>query len=149
MELSDEELFTRLTGLEIKDPIEVELRGNDYMAAEGEEWLIFTTTPEQIARWIEQGRAPYLSEWDTGMVPHQIGFHCSFGLNTPGVSSVGGEESYSGDEDIISILSDPGNLYASEERCCGDDEGPLRYHNGTLLIIKPDSNKVYLSVWDY
>lgn len=148
---SDEEYFTRVTGLKITEPIEIIDKSNSYVMGDGEYSIIFKTSEQQIMKWISNKPPWSLDDWKRGTVDHDIGFHCSFGNSdgSPSISSINDITKYSGHSEVIEILTDSNNYFSYEERCCPEQGGALRYHNGALLIIKPHSNTVYLSVWDY
>jgi hypothetical protein len=151
LEKSEEEYFTTVTGLEITDSIQIISESDSYYIGEGEYSLIFKTSKNQIEKWISEKPPWGLGEWQRDTVDFNIGFHCSFGTQegSPSLSTTNGTTNYSGNDEAIKILSDTNNHYSFQEICCPEQGDALRFHNGTLLIIKPNKKTVYLSVWDY
>jgi len=148
---SKEEYFTRLTGLEIVESIDLTSKSENYLFnGDGHTSLIFQTSEKQMKRWISNSPPWSLSEWKRGIVDFEIGLHTNFGISQGNISvtTVNDSTFYSGSEKMISILTDKDNYYSYEERCCSERYNDLRFHNGTLLIINPNSKTVYLSIWD-
>ncbi len=112
---------------------------------DGEFYVVFDADEATIQKWLE-GPAPWGGNWRHGPIPGEAGIHCSFG--TSGVSwggVVGKPSSYSGDKELVDLLSSTSVIFAARERCCAS----LPWHNGNLLIIDPGSRRVWLSVWDF
>ncbi|MBN1933613.1 MAG: hypothetical protein JW934_03050, partial [Anaerolineae bacterium] len=87
-------------------------------------------------------------EWKSGPVPPEIGCNASFGIGSAGIGKVGNDPyKYWGDEQLINLLNSNKILFLANERCCGRNS--LYFHNGELLIIDVDSQKVWFSSWDY
>ena len=112
---------------------------------DGEFHVVFKTDSETIQKYLN-GAAPFDVSWQTGPIPHEIGFHCSFGTDGVSVGTVNnGPEEYWGDSTLRDVLGSGKVYFAAQERCCES----LRWHNGHLIVVDPRSNKVWLSVWDF
>lgn len=112
---------------------------------DGETFAIFKLKQEAIDTLIESA-PPWSDEWQSGPVPGEIGFHCSFG--TDGVSfggPIGEPGSYLGNESLVDLLGSKLILFDAKERCCDT----ISWHNGHLIVIDPNARTVWLSVWDF
>jgi hypothetical protein len=111
---------------------------------DGEYYLILEADEASIKKWLAE-RGPW-GDWQRGPVPGEIGYHCRFG--GPGVGwggPIGGPETYSGDEELVELLSSDHVWYSARER--GDAR--LRWHNGDLIVIDVRSRRIWLSIWDF
>jgi len=119
---------------------------HDGFHGDGEFHLVLDLDQSEIDHLLAtQPRSP-MSQWQSGPVPTEIGFHCSFG--TEGVIALsfdGGKTKYSGDEELENLLGSSAIVYSALERCCDS----LRWHNGTLLVVDPKNRRVWLSIWDF
>lgn len=137
--------FEARTGLPWPKEAKV-LRTGDSHGRDGEYYLVFDTEIATLKRWMK-GPAPWNGTWKPGPVPGQIGFHCNFGTSGVSWGTPGG---YSGDPEIVAVLSSARIIYAETELCCNNSlNDPLRWHSGNLLVVNPDTGRVWLSCWDY
>lgn len=145
------ESFETRTGLKVTDTIFNIIENDTYFPHEGEYSLVFSTTSKQINYWITN-ESPWGKEWKDGPIPHHI-MNCNFGLGGVGMyirtdSNGKVDTVYTNKNKIYWFLTEKNFKYVSEEFCCPNDSN-LRYHNGRLLILEIDSNKVWYSNWDY
>lgn len=143
-----ETVFERETGLEWPADATIVSVGDDHggFMGDGEFHVVLRVEDSTISRLLQLQPASSLSNWQEGPVPTEIGFHCSFG--TAGVSATsrgGGPMRYTGDPELEDVLRSNAIMYSAHERCCDT----IPWHNGTLLIVDPSSNKVWLSIWDF
>lgn len=142
--------FTHETGLSWPESAKVVSFGDDhgivYMSSEGEYHIVFDAEPETIDKLLNSElTAPdpewQFSEWQSGPVDPKISSHCGFDAiatySTHAWSSI--------DEQEVEELFDRKDImYTASERCCDT----IEWHNGTLLIVDPVKNRVWLSSWD-
>lgn len=119
---------------------------HDGFHGDGELHVVFDLAQSEIDYLLAtQPRSP-MSRWQSGPVPTEIGFHCSFGTDGVGAMSVDdGQAEYFGDGELERLLGSSEILYSAHERCCDS----LRWHNGTLLVVDPRNRRVWLSIWDF
>lgn len=114
---------------------------------DGEFYLIMECDPETTHRWLSSRPFWGLSQWHRGPVPAEIGFHCHFGASeTMGYSTIpdGSEEYFGGSAEIREVLSSPKFWYAAEDKCPS-----IPYHQGRLLVVDPESGRVWYSDWKW
>ena len=113
---------------------------------DGEFHLVFEIDEETLNRWLQTPPPWEAGEWQSGPVPHEIGFHCGFGTSGVGYASINnGPTEYIGDSELKCLLSSSEIWYIAKER----GSSSIAWHNGSLLILDPKSNEVWLSVWDF
>ncbi len=142
-------IFERETGTRWPPNSEIIATGDNHsgFVSDGEFYVVLQVDDATIAKLIETPPAAPLSTWKTGPVPTEIGYHCAFGTSRVWATSAnGGPTHYSGHPQLEALLSSDLILYSAHERCC---DGALGWHNGTLLILDPSTNKLWLSVWDF
>jgi len=144
------DIFEDRTGLKIDQPIFGIKETDTYGIHEGEYSIVFRSTEGQIKTWLK-GNPPWNNKkWNKGAIPHVMGG--AFQLNFP--ESVGlafpdkGTPFYMGDKGLVKLLNDTSNYYSYIEDCCPKDN-KLRFHDGRILIIQPQTKMVYYAVWDY
>jgi hypothetical protein len=144
------EIFEERTGLKISDSIKNVDVVDNYEIREGEFSIVFKTTENQIKLWLDSGPPWENAKWQKGKIPYEIGVAVKF--NFPDGVSAGiydnGESMYFGNEALIKLLNDSTNYYSFVEDCCPKEKG-LRFHNGRLLIIQPQTKMVYFQHWDF
>ena len=141
-------VFERETGFAWPAKSEVISSGDDHggFVGDGEFHIVLQVEEETVTKLLHAQPAAPLSNWQTGPVPTEIGFHCRFGTNGVSAMSVnGGPTHYSGNPELEDVFGSDSIMYSAHERCCES----LEWHNGTLLIVDPRTNKVWLSVWDF
>ncbi len=136
--------FTQITGLEWPETAKIITTGDTYFLGEGEFYLVFEVDQEVLETWLSNPPPWEGNEWKSGPVPQKIGYHTTFGTSG---TIIGGTE-YIGDEQLVKLLNSNSIWYVAKERCCSDRDY-LEFHNGNLLIIDLDSNRVWLSIWDF
>lgn len=147
------QLFENRTGLKITDSIYNITEKDTYFPHEGELSIVFNTTQPQIENWIKQSPPWDNPVWNTGKVPAYI-LNCNFGLDGGVSKSIFSYKDgttdtvYQGDSVLINLINNDNNAWVSKEYCCEDDS-LFRYHDGQLLIIEKDKNKVWYSNWNY
>ncbi|WP_146403081.1 hypothetical protein [Planctomycetes bacterium CA13] len=145
---SPQTVFERETGLAWPTNATIISTGDDHggFMGDGEFHVVLHVEDATVSRLLRLQPATPLSNWQAGPVPTEIGFHCNFG--TTGVSAMsmdGGPMHYSGDPELEDVLGSNAIMYSAHERCCDT----IEWHNGTLLIVDPRFNKVWLSIWDF
>jgi hypothetical protein len=145
---SPQSVFERVTGLDWPPNATVLSSGDDHggFMGDGEFHVVLSVDDETVAELLRSRPATPLSNWQAGPVPTEIGFHCNFG--TKGVSAMsidGGPAHYSGDPELEDVLGSNAIMYTAHERCCDT----IEWHNGTLMVVDPRHNKVWLSIWDF
>lgn len=142
--------FTQITGLEWPENPEVITLADthDGFLGDGEFYLIFRTDKETLEEWLSNPPPWENEEWKLGPVPPEIGSHASFGKGSMIIGSVGdGPYQYESEGELVDLLKSDKIWYVVKERCCGRDS--LYFHNGELLIIDLETQRVWLSSWDY
>ncbi len=143
---SPQAVFERATGFAYPLNAKVISAGNDGFMTDGEFHIVIYVDDETVSQFLRTQPAAPLSNWQVGPVPTEIGSHCAFGTEDIGLRSVnGGPMHYAGDPELVELFSSDGIMYSAHERCCDS----IRWHNGTLLIVDPRTNKVWLSIWNY
>jgi hypothetical protein len=142
-----EDKFEDITGLNISDSVSFITKKDTYFVFEGEYSLVLKTTKKQIKKWINE-RPPWDNKsWNKGPIPFDIGIGVQFNFKdgVARVTNEDGKEFYSGDTDLETLLNDSTSYYVFKEDCCPD----LRFHDGQLLILQPNTQMVYYSGWNY
>ncbi len=145
---SPQSVFERETGLDWPINATVVSSGDNHggFMGDGEFHVVLGVDDKAVAELLRSRPTTPLSDWQSGPVPTEIGIHCCFG--TEGVSAMsmnGGPMHYSGDSELEDVLGSDAIMYTAYERCCDE----IEWHNGTLLIVDPRHNKVWLSIWDF
>jgi hypothetical protein len=112
---------------------------------DGERYLVADVGPKVVERWLSDEPPWGNADWKPGPVPAEIGFHCSFGFKGLSVTTSVTSAEYHGPTELTRILSSRNVSYAARAR------GPqsMRWHNGDLLILEPQSGALWLSSWDW
>jgi hypothetical protein len=147
-----EEKFKKCTDLNINDTIYNIKETDTYFPLEGEYSLVFNTTEKQINEWIKNKPPWNNKKWQKGPRPYNV-LNCNFGLGGTGryikTDTKGNVDTvYTNKNKLFGFLTKDNFIYVSREFCCPNDSN-LRYHNGQLLILEVDSNKIWYSNWDY
>ena len=144
--------FVKWTGLEYPDSAQIIAFGDDHgiitMSSEGDYFLVFDVDEKSITEILnQQPESPQpeqwaFSEWQSGPVPAEIGrgrrFETKATYSTQAHSSVTQEE-------VAQVFEHEDIFYSASERCCDT----IPWHNGTLIVIDPNENRVWVSGWDY
>jgi hypothetical protein len=141
-------VFERETGLALPSNASVVSSGDEHggFLGDGEFHVVIAVDEATIDRILESQPKSPLSEWRSGPVPTEIGFHCSFGTDGVAAMSVdGGPTHYSGDRVLVNVLGSSEIMYSAHERCCDS----IAWHNGTLLVVDRRGGKIWLSIWDF
>ncbi|MBV6644196.1 MAG: hypothetical protein KI790_02030 [Cyclobacteriaceae bacterium] len=117
------EIFEERTGLLLTSPQQHLIEKDTYFPLEGEYSQVFTVTSEQIDIW-KNGPPPWDATWLTGKIPSEL------------------TDKFENGENIS------GNTILSFREFCCDDEN-MRFHNGQVLILELDKQKVWYANWDY
>ena len=117
--------FTRFTGLEWPESARIIAAGDEYWVFEWEHYFIFEADHEVLEKWLSNPPPWGIEKWSIGPVPPEINYW-----------SNGPHDKLTNSENI---------RYAAKEYCCSN----LRFHSGDLIIIDPDSNRVWVASWDY
>ncbi|HTE19503.1 MAG TPA: hypothetical protein VK689_14130 [Armatimonadota bacterium] len=144
---SPNEQFRQATGLKWPETARLVARDDDHggIMGEGEFYLILQADAATLGKWLA-GPAPWAASWKRGPVPGELGFHCGFGTEGVGWGSTNGAPpEYTGDARLIRVLGSKDVWYAERNRCCDG----MEWHNGDLLVLDPQSGKVWLAVWDF
>jgi hypothetical protein len=141
--------FSLTTGLFCAKPAKVITTGSDYggFPADGEFYLILECDSGTIQRWLADRPFWGRSQWRRGPVPPEIGFHCQFGSSeSMGCCTLadGSKEYSGGSAEIREVLSSPRVWYAARDRC-----PTIPYHQGNLLVVDPESGRVWYSDWKW
>lgn len=143
--------FTNETGLAWPESAKVVSFGDDHgivnMSSEGEFHIVIDADQETIDKFLKSElKAPRpewkFSEWQSGPVPPEIGRHCGF--DSMATYSTHARKSINRQE-TDDVLDSKDIMYSASERCCDT----IEWHNGTLLIVDPVKNRVWLSSWDF
>lgn len=143
--------FTVETGLAWPESAKIVSFGDDHgivnMSSEGEFHIVFDTDQRTIDKFLNSElKAPapdeQFSEWKSGPVDPKISPYCGF--DTMATYSTHARSTLSRQE-IDDALDSKNIMYTASERCCDN----IEWHNGTLLIVDPVNNRVWLSSWDY
>ncbi|MEM1069151.1 MAG: hypothetical protein AAGI63_09665 [Planctomycetota bacterium] len=140
---SPQSVFERETGLNWPPNASIVSTGDDHrgLLGDGEFHVVFTVDDETVAELLSNP-----SNWRSGPVPIEIGLNCSFGTNGVSAMSIdGGTTHYTGNPELEDVLGSSEVIYTAHERCCDT----IEWHNGTLLIVDPRHNKVWLAIWDF
>ncbi len=140
-------VFTAETDISVGEDWRLLDSGDEHggWAGDGETYFIFHV-PTHAIDVILASKSPWSETWTQGPVPHETGFHCSFGTGGVGYGSVdGGPHEYWGEPKLVTLLSSQDIYYDAKERCCDS----IRWHNGHLLVIDPASSTIWLSIWDF
>ena len=138
--------FEEYTQLDWPEKAEVISVGDTHggFNGDGEFYLVFKTDKTTITKYLN-GLAAFEKSWQLGPITKNIGFQPQFGTGGIDISRINnGPEEYSGDPQHIDVVLSDEVYFSAKERCCES----IRWHNGSLLIIDPRLNKVWLSVWD-
>lgn len=142
--------FSRLTGIQWDDSFSVigfkDTHGG--FLGDGEFAVVVCMSKKKLAAVLESP-PPWGDKWLTGPVKGEIGFHCAFIYpHSPGTSTdreTGISEYSGGDPEVRDVLSSKSTKYCAKHR--GPDSMP--WHNGNIMVVVPDKNEVWLSVWDF
>lgn len=143
--------FTLATGLSWPSTVRVVATGDNHggFTGDGEFYLLLECDPATIRLWLEDRPFWGGSSWQRGPVPTQIGYHCQLG-SQKSLGSVtfpdGSKEYFGGSAEVREVLSSPRLWYAARDRCQSPD---LPYHQGNLLIVDPESGRVWYSDWKW
>jgi len=137
--------FRYYTGLEWPAEARVLRRGDTHggFHGDGEYCLVCEVDDTTLQKWLAR-RAPW-SDWQRGPVPGEIGYHCSFGGSGVMWGDSIDSQHYSGDEELVKVLSSDQVWYSARERGAGS----LRWHNGDLIVLDVRSRRIWLSAWDF
>jgi hypothetical protein len=146
--LSAQGQFTLATGLSCPSMAKVIATGDNHggFTGDGEFYLIIECDPATIQRWLTD-HPFWVSQWRPGPVPPEIGFHCHFGSSEMmGYCTLpdGSQEYSGGSAEVREVLSSPHVWYAAKNRCPS-----IPYHQGNLLVVDPESGKVWYSDWKW
>jgi len=112
---------------------------------DGEFHIILETNRETLESWLAESPPWGQTEWRSGPIPSDLGYHCSFGGQGVSVSRSGdGCSEFLGDPELERVLGSNKTWYAAEERCCDN----LPWHIGNLIMIDLAKNRVWVSLWD-
>jgi len=140
-------VFTAETDISVADDWQLLDSGDEHggFTGDGETHFVFHV-PKVAIDELLASRPPWSKTWTAGPVPHEIGFHCFFGTDGVAYSSGDGRPNeYLGEPKLVTLLSSQDIHYDAKERCCDS----LRWHNGHLLVIDPNSSTIWLSIWDF
>jgi hypothetical protein len=128
--------FSSTTGLFCAKPAKVLSTGSDYggFTGDGEFHLILECDPGTIERWLADHPFWGDSQWQRGPVPREIGFHCTFG-NSASIGCCG---------EIQEVFNSSRVWYAARNRC-----PTMPYHQGNLVVVDPESGRVWYSDWKW
>ena len=147
---SPEQVFERATGYRWPSNANIISTGNTGLVTDGEFHVVFSVDETTISQWLRVQPAAPVSNWQSGPVPTEIGFHCAFGSER-GLyltrDNPNEKMHYAGDPELVDLVSSDEIVYCAHERRYGAN--PIPWHNGTLLIVDPRTNKVWLSIWDF
>ncbi|MBX9790358.1 MAG: hypothetical protein K2Y37_15680 [Pirellulales bacterium] len=139
--------FKFITGLVMPKGALVVRTADDHggFHGDGEFYLVFKADRKSLVKLLAD-EPPWGDRWQTSPVPGLMGFGNQFGW----------QSKFSADEGHAAIdatrpdraayaFHAPSMRYSAQERCCQT----LPWHNGSLLIVDPESGYVWLSVWDF
>ena len=144
--------YTEWTGLPWPQSGKIIGFGDDHgifhLSSEGDYFFVFEVDDEALEEILKrQPESPspeewLFSDWQQGPVPNEIGSHRRFSTNatfsTHAYSSVN-------EQDVSRAFNSAEIFYSASERCC---EG-LAWHNGTLIVVDPPENRIWVCDWDY
>lgn len=91
---------------------------------DGEYYMVFDTTPEEINKYLQT--TPWNNQWQKQPVPSDISFRT-------GLTKIYADTFESNDIWYVATGKD----------------GAIPYHNGKLMVIDPQLNRVFYSQWDF
>ncbi len=140
--ISDSAQFLFNTGIRVPVGAKVITTGNSHggFHNDGEFYLVFDVPTLTIENWLSEPPPWGNPSWLKGPIPGSVGYHVSFG--TDGVAADATSSMYSGNKQLVSLLSSQDIWYAARER------SPA-WHNGDLLIIDPKANRIWYAEWDF
>lgn len=113
------------------------------------EFSVIASVPSSTVTSVLESTPPWGSNWLSGPVDANIGYHCSF-IYTERSSvsiSVNGNFWYEGGaEQVRRILSSTNTKWCAQSH--GRSLDRHQWSDGNLLIVDTSSNQFWLSVWD-
>lgn len=109
---------------------------------DGEFHLVFDVDPATMKQWLAE--APWeQGEWQRGPVPDDISWRCGFGASGMSADPAGGgPDKNLSKVQVGQVLGSKQIRYAACDRASG-------WEHGTILILDPEHNRVWLSIWDF
>jgi hypothetical protein len=138
--------FKFYTGLAMPEGASVVRTGDDHggFQGDGEFYLVFEADPEALSKWLADA-PPWGKSWQAGPLPSEMTFQNMFGWQESGLLDLPEPDAHLNPDRAENVLNSTRVRYSAEERCCQT----LPWHNGSLLIVDPESGYVWLSVWDF
>ena len=139
--------FKFFTGLAMPEDATVVRTADNHggFHGDGEFYLVFKTDRATLENWLAEP-PPWGKRWQAGPLPSEMTYQNMFGWEFD-FSAVEGQAAVdpTKPDRAAYAFNSPSVRYSAEERCC---EG-TPWHNGSLLIVDPESGYVWLSVWDF
>ena len=118
--------FYQSSGLKLPSDVQIIESCDDHggFHGDGEYYLVFDTSEKQISEYLKA--TPWNSQWQQQPVPREI-------------------SSRTGLEEIAADTFESSNIWYV---ATGKD-ATIPYHNGKLMVIDPQNNRVFYSQWDF
>lgn len=118
--------FYKSSGLKLPEDAQIIESCDDHggFHGDGEYYLVFDTTPEEISKYLKT--TPWNNQWQQQPVPSSI-------------------SSRTGLTEIAAATFESSDIWYV---ATGKD-GAIPYHNGKLIAIDPQKNRVFYSQWDF
>lgn len=127
LEIEDEaQYFYESSGFQLPANAQIILSCDDHSGFhwDGEYYIVFDTTAEEIKKYLETSL--WGTTWKKGSVPQQISFHT-------GLSRWEGSK-----------FNSSSIWYLAENQNTN-----IPFHNGRLMVIDPEKNRILYSEWDF
>ena len=113
---------------------------------DGEYYVVFQVDSKTIDNWLRNPTPLRKRDWQKGPIPAIIGFYPDFGYESPALEqySVGTTRLSGGSPELLYLLASSNIWYSAQER------GPdfKSWHDGDLLILDPETNRIWFSSWN-
>lgn len=123
--------FARVTGLDWPASGRVLADYDDDWLFDWESYVVFEAGHEDLETWLSNPPPFGAETWSPGPVPHDV-LRCCSGSTW---QDLGAEE----------LATSDAVWYAAEET----SGNSIPYHGGLLMIIDPESNRVWVAAWDH
>lgn len=144
---SPQTVFERATGINWPATATIVSSGDNQggILGDGEFYVVLDVDQSTIDSVLDSRPSTPLPDWRSGPVPTEIAFHCTFGNDVYAARGTdSGPRELPGDFLLEYPLDSPKILYSAQARW----HEPDPWHNGTLLVVDPGNQRIWLSIWD-